>query len=109
MEFTSKQNGECLVVEVAGRMDGLTAPEFETAFAGYLEQGAITLAVGMSGVDYISSAGLRSILSTAKKLKAADGQMRFFGLSGMVADVFSVSGFTSIFKLFETEDEAVKG
>ena len=70
--------------------------------------GDYTLVINLTGLEYISSAGLRSILSTAKQLKAKDGKMLFTGLQGPVKDVFKISGFGSIFKTFETEEEALR-
>ncbi|MEF2144051.1 MAG: STAS domain-containing protein [Desulfovibrionaceae bacterium] len=109
MEFKSEKNGGFVVVAPSGRMDALSAPEFEKHCMQWLEQGESRIVADMAGLDYISSAGLRSILSTAKKLKQAGGEIRFCGLSGMVGDVFRISGFESMFKTFATADEAVAG
>lgn len=107
MEFTQEKQGDWLIVEVTGRMDATTSSEFEEQCSQWIEAGNVSIAVGMSGVEYISSAGLRSILSSAKQLKAESGELRFFGLTGMVADVFKMSGFAAMFKLFETREEAL--
>ena len=65
------------------------------------------LLVNFSELEYISSAGLRSILATAKQLKARNGEIMFTGLKNTVKEVFEISGFYSIFKTFETEEEAL--
>lgn len=108
MEFKSEKLGDYVVLSVAGRMDALTAGEFEKQCCQCMEAGDAKIVADMGGVDYISSAGLRSILSAAKKLRGAQGEIRFCGLSGMVNDVFTVSGFAAMFKIFDTAADATK-
>ncbi|MCP4716586.1 MAG: STAS domain-containing protein [Deltaproteobacteria bacterium] len=108
MECTVTKQDEAVIVKVTGRMDAVTAPEFEQACVPLIESGAQLLIVDLAGLEYISSAGLRSILSTAKKLKAVQGQIRFCNLAGMVQEVFSMSGFDTMFTLCGSLDEALK-
>jgi len=107
MEFTGTKSGDALVLTVSGRMDALTAQEFEAECARWLEAGEKRLVVDLAGLDYISSAGLRSILAAAKKLKAQGGGMAFCALAGIVAEVFAVSGFNKLLPVFPTRDEAL--
>lgn len=108
MEIVTKKKGGAVVVSVTGRIDAVTAPEFEKGLLALMAGGDYALVLNLTGLEYISSAGLRSILSTAKQLKAKDGKMLFTGLQGAVKDVFKISGFGSIFKIFETEEEALR-
>jgi anti-anti-sigma factor len=108
MEIATRKEGGATVVSVKGRVDAVTAPEFEKGLSALMAGGDCTLVLNFSDLEYISSAGLRSILTTAKQLKAKDGKMIFAGLKGPVKDVFKISGFGSIFKLFETEEEALR-
>lgn len=107
MEFTQTKQGAFTVLAVSGRMDTITAPQFEAACAKCMEGGDKRLVVDMSALEYISSAGLRSILSAAKKLKAQGGDLAFCALSGIVAEVFAVSGFTKLMPVFPTCQEAL--
>jgi anti-anti-sigma factor len=108
MEIATRKEGGATVVSVKGRVDAVTAPEFEKGLSTLMAGGDCTLVLNFSDLEYISSAGLRSILTTAKQLKAKDGKMIFAGLRGPVKDVFKISGFGSIFKIFETEEEALR-
>ncbi len=63
--------------------------------------------INLSDLEYISSAGLRSILAIAKVLKAKGGKMIFACLKGTVKDVFKISGFGSIFQIYDSEEEAL--
>lgn len=107
MDFTQSKEGAFLVLAVAGRMDTITAPQFEAQCLSCLEAGDKRLVVDLGGLEYISSAGLRSILSAAKKLKAAGGDIAFCALSGIVAEVFAVSGFNKLMPVFATRQEAL--
>jgi len=106
MEFESHKQGNFLVLKVKGRMDAVTAPEFEAYCAKLMEAGDKAFIVELAGLEYISSAGLRSILAVAKKLKAVQGDIRFCGLKGMVQEVFSISGFSTMFPIADTAEAA---
>lgn len=109
MEFRNEKNGEFMIIEPVGRMDAVTAPEFEEECNRLIQSGELRMVAHMGSLDYISSAGLRSILASAKKLKSMQGEIRFCGLTGMVEEVFSISGFSSMFPIFNTVDDALKG
>jgi anti-anti-sigma factor len=89
-------------------MDAVTAPVFEKSLSEMIEKGEHSFIVNLSALVYISSAGLRSILATAKQLKNKNGEIIFAGLQGAVEEVFRISGFHSIFKVYETEEKALK-
>ncbi|OQY49690.1 MAG: hypothetical protein B6240_02825 [Desulfobacteraceae bacterium 4572_87] len=57
-----------IVVTVEGRMDAVSAPEFEKFLSALIDEGALKVIVDFEGLDYISSAGLRSVLISAKKI-----------------------------------------
>ncbi|MBG0777978.1 MAG: STAS domain-containing protein [Desulfovibrionaceae bacterium] len=108
MEIVSKQEGKAQVLLVKGRMDAVTAPEFEEYVNSCTAKGATAFVVDLGGLEYISSAGLRSILASAKKLKALNGKILFCGLQGMVKEVFDISGFASMFSVFPTAQDALQ-
>lgn len=108
MEISTRKEGSAAVVSVRGRIDAVTAPEFEKGLSALMTGGDNILVLSLDGLEYISSAGLRSILSIAKQLKAKNGKLLFAGLQGPVKDVFKISGFGSIFSIFETETEALR-
>jgi len=108
MEISKKKEQHVLVVSVSGRIDAVTAPDFEKKLMEYIGDGEKTLLLRMNQLEYISSAGLRSILAIAKILKSKEGKLVFAGLQGPVKDVFKISGFGSIFTIHENEEEALK-
>ena len=108
MTIDSKKVGTVLVATVAGRLDALTAPEFDAWFSERAQAGENRLVLDLAGLDYISSAGLRSLLAAAKRVRQASGSIVLCGLSGTVAEVFGISGFFSIFTVAATAEEALR-
>jgi anti-anti-sigma factor len=107
MEFAQEQAGDVAIVKLAGRLDSSSAQTTEESFAQMLGSGTPRLAIDMSGLEYISSAGLRVLLVVAKKVQQAKGKMALFGLVPNVREVFSVSGFDKIFAIQSDADTAV--
>jgi anti-anti-sigma factor len=107
MEISVRKEKNVSVVSVTGRMDAVTAPEFEKNLSELMSKGEKKFLVNLAGLEYISSAGLRSILVIAKQSKAGQGEVIFFGLRGPVEEVFKISGFHSIFKIFDSEEAAL--
>ncbi len=108
MDIQAKKQGDVMVVQVSGNMDAVSAPEFQKAFEGWLDANDKLFIVDLAPLEYITSAGLRSILASAKKIKAMNGKIAFCGLKGMVKEVFEMSYFTTMFPIFSNADEAVK-
>jgi len=107
MEIQTRKESKTMIISVKGRIDAVTAPGLEKNLFNLIAQGETALLLNLEELDYISSAGLRSILAAAKQLKAKSGELFIAGLQGSVRDVFQMSGFYSIFKIFESEAEAL--
>ncbi len=107
MEIQAVKENIAVVVSVTGKIDAASAPEFEKSLSGLIARDEKYLLINFSELGYISSAGLRSILFAAKQLKPKGGNIFFCGLKGSVRDVFRISGFGTIFKIFETQEEAM--
>jgi anti-anti-sigma factor len=107
MEISTKKENQALILSLKGRLDAVTSPEFETASFSAVDKGDVTILIEMSDIDYISSAGLRSILALMKKLKALQGRLILFAMQAQVKEVFSISGFSSIIEIVDTEQAAL--
>ena len=107
MELITEKQGEVVVFKLKGRLDALTAPEFEEKCQRWLDDGESWFAVDLGELEYISSAGIRSILFIAKKLKAQEGALGFSRISGMVKKVFTIAGIYSIFPIYASLEEAL--
>ncbi|HTY24988.1 MAG TPA: STAS domain-containing protein [Desulfomonilaceae bacterium] len=108
MDISFSEKEGCTVCAVQGRIDTVTAPDFEKKMQERITRGANRFVVDLSKLEYISSAGLRSILVAGKSSKATGGELCCCSLQGVVKKVFEVSGFTSLFPIFDSLDEALK-
>jgi stage II sporulation protein AA (anti-sigma F factor antagonist) len=99
MEFAQEQSGDAVIVKLSGRLDSSSAQATEESFGRVLAPGPLHLAIDMSQLEYISSAGLRVLLVVAKKMQQAKGKVVLFGLVRNVREVFSISGFDRIFSI----------
>ncbi|MBA4393853.1 MAG: anti-sigma factor antagonist [Desulfobacca sp.] len=108
MEIRKRKEKNMLVISVKGRLDAVTAPEVEKDLLQTITEGEKRFVMDLSELQYISSAGLRSLLVLAKKLKPEQGEILFTGLQGPVDEVFKISGFYSIFKIYDSLDEALQ-
>lgn len=106
MRASVSQQSNSIVMAVTGRLDAVTTPEFEQNCASYSNE---SLILDFSGLEYVSSAGLRGILTIAKRLKASGGNLSLCGLTGLVQDVFTVSGFDNFLPIFEDIEKACAG
>ena len=109
MNITTRTERDVSVVALAGNLDSNSSPQAQQALDGILAGGAKKMVVDFTALDYISSAGLRVLLGTAKRLIGAGGALHLFGLNGTVREVFDISGFSTILAVYATEAEALKG
>ena len=94
MTINKTLNGSTLCIALEGRLDTTTAPELESELKKSLP-GVTELIMDFEKLDYISSAGLRVLLS-AQKIMAKQGRMKIVHANEMVMEVFEVTGFSDI-------------
>ena len=94
MTITKKQNGTTLEIALEGRLDTMTAPELEAELSRSLS-GAEALVLDFSKLEYISSAGLRVLLTAHKAMMGKEG-MKITHVNDVVQEVFEVTGFSDI-------------
>lgn len=108
MEISTREQDGCLVVGVAGRLDTDTAAEFERHCSEAIVAGHHRLVLDLAQLEYISSAGLRAILATAKRVKPHGGGLTVCSLAGGVADVFAISGFARLMPIVTDVPSALR-
>ena len=106
MNISKSEIDSTTVFRLDGDLDTNTSPLAEQAFNEAIAAGTGAMLVNLSDVGFVSSAGLRILLSAAKQL---GGQLRVCGLNETVNEVFEISGFITIFSVFPTEEEALQG
>ena len=107
MTVTSTQAGDVLILRVSGRLDGVTSPEFETACQQQIKPEIRRVVLDLSGVNYVSSAGLRAVLQASKRVRASGGELRLCGLRGTVKDTMEISGFYGLFPVYDSAEAAL--
>lgn len=105
ISLKERKHGGYLVIEVEGRIDGLTSPVLDKAFEQASENGSHRIVTDFSQVSYISSAGLRIFLKAQKKLKPVGGEIILMSMKESAADVFRVSGLHELFRTVTRLDE----
>lgn len=105
---THEENGYW-VVRLEGRLDIGNAAEFEKECLSWIGQGQCRLVLDFGGLEYISSAGLRSILAATKKVKTVNGSLSLCALSGLVEEVITISGFGNILTVYADVAQATAG
>jgi len=80
---------------------------FEEQVLRLLDSGEQRLVIDMSELEYISSAGLRVFLITAKRLAKTSGKLALSALTEQVREVFDIAGFSSIFQIYPSRKDAL--
>ena len=97
-----------IILRITGRIDAASAPILEEKLKVLAEEKEWHLLLDLNRVDYLSSAGMRVLLSCLKKLNSNKGSLGLFGLSEEVADVIKMAGFDRIFRIYSSEKEALQ-
>jgi anti-sigma B factor antagonist len=109
MDISSEIKDNITVVRFEGNLDTNTSTDAQDYLNHAIDGGASKVVVCFDKVDFVSSAGLRVLLATAKKLGGRGGALRVCGLNETVAEVFEISGFSTILNVFPSETEALAG
>jgi len=108
LDIEHEEKNGVVVVTFYGKMDTRTSPDAEKYINGLIADGATNIVMIFEELDFISSTGLRVILSTGKKLTAAGGKLTLCNPNITVNDVLRMSGFNRMFSVFESEKEALE-
>lgn len=96
MNISTRVHGNVTVLTLKGRMDATNSGEFENACRTAVEQGCIQMVIDLSGLDYVSSAGLRAVIITYKLCHAQQIPLCFCAVQPMVAEVLKVCGLDAV-------------
>ncbi len=107
MEVLEERLESIVVVGLKGRMDSNTARVVEEKLLALIDGGSHQLVVDCAQLGYISSAGLRVLLMAAKRMTQAKGRLALAALNDDIKQVFELTGFSSIFQICGSRDEAI--
>lgn len=107
MSITEEQRGNVTVVRFRGRLDAISSSSAEKHVYEVINNGFKKLIFDFSDVEYLSSAGMRMLLSTTKKLNGIAGKLVLCSVNASVLDVLKMSGFDHILDIAQTQNEAL--
>ena len=107
MNIETRELKHVSVVKITGRVDSATAPDAEKALQDLLAADRNQLVVDLHDTEYMSSAGLRVLVTTLKAARKSGGDLKLAQLSGRVKDVLDLAGLTPVFNVYGDVIEAV--
>lgn len=96
------------IVTIPTRFDAYAAHDVEATFKDLVGKGTRRIICDFSQTEYVASAGLRVLLGTAKNLQKQEGLLVLCSLGAYVREIFDTAGFTQIFKIYASTDEAIR-
>jgi anti-sigma B factor antagonist len=108
MQITQKEENGIVSFSIKGRLDADSAPEAEKVVKEALEGPTDRVLFNLGDLEYLSSAGLRVLLSAAKEMRRRDGKIVLCSLNEFVKEIFEVSGFQSLIPIAESVESGIK-
>ncbi len=108
VELIEEPKGDILVIRIKGRLDSVSSPAAETKVLDLIAKGQRKIILEISGTNYISSAGMRLLLTATKKIRALSGKICICSMPPNVFEVLKMSGFDHILDLYLSEEEAMR-
>jgi anti-anti-sigma factor len=108
MNLTNEKKNEFCVLNIEGRIDTTNFSQFENEINTLLSAGEKNFVFDCSGLNYISSSGLRVFLIAQKKTLSLNGKLHLCNLQPSIKEIFDISGFSSIFKIFDNQEKAIQ-
>lgn len=107
MRISDRTADDVTVFSIAGKLDTHTSQEAQDLLLGAIDAGTLKIVVNLEEMEYISSIGFRVFLMAAKRLQNDGGEFRLCGIAGNVKEVFDISGFATVFNIYENEATAL--
>ncbi|MGD8961444.1 MAG: STAS domain-containing protein [Desulfobacterales bacterium] len=108
MEIHNRVENGVMIIEIEGRLDASNASVAEVEINKALEGEQNRLLFDLSGLEYLSSGGLRVILGAAKEIRRREGKVALAALKEYVYEIFAVSGFTAMIPIKDTLEDGLK-
>ena len=108
MELSLQKSDQCVVVGISGRLDTTTYPFLEKKLMELIDENRNKILVDCIEMDYVSSSGLRILLMALKKVTMMNGKFILCGLQENIREIFEISGFTTIFEIHASREDALK-
>ena len=108
MEIIEKKIGSITIIALGGRLDAYASSDVEQKLNALVDADEVRLVVNLERLDYISSSGLRVLLTSLKKVRKREGDIKLACMKPLIKEVFDVAGFSQLFSIYDLEDVAVQ-
>lgn len=108
MEILESRQNDICILSINGRLDSNTSAELDKRILFSLDNGAKHIIMDCKQMEYITSAGLRIVVKTAKKMKSGDGRFVLCAMADYVREIFEIAGFDRFLPIVPTLDDALK-
>jgi len=105
--ITNKNDSGIVIFSLNGRLDANTAPDLQKQVKQIIDNDESQLLFNFQDITYVSSAGLRVLITTVKLLKPKQGKLVLSNMAPAIFEVLKVAGFTKIFTICDTQQEAL--
>ena len=107
MIITTESERNTVILSLNGRLDTMNFPAVDKELTAQIEGNNKQLILDCSGMDYISSSGLRVLLKGLKQAEASNGRLTLCGLQPQIIQIFKISGFDHLFEIYPGRQEAL--
>ena len=108
MEITQKEENGIVSIGIKGRLDADSSPEAEKVVKEALEGQTTRVLFNLGALEYLSSAGLRVLLTVAKEMRRREGKIVLCSLNEFVKEIFEVSGFQSLIPIVDSVESGIE-
>lgn len=108
MKITEEKYSDVVICKLEGEINISNSPELRKAFDGIIKRNEKKILVDFSGVSYIDSSGLATLIEMFQRLKKIGGHLRFSSLDQKVKNIFEVTKLYKLFEIFDTPESALK-
>jgi anti-sigma B factor antagonist/stage II sporulation protein AA (anti-sigma F factor antagonist) len=108
IDLQEEKKGNVTILKFKGRLDAITSPKIEKRVFESINNGQHQILLNFAEVDYLSSAGMRMLLATTKKLKSLSGKLVLCSVNPSVMDILRMSGFDHVLEITADQEMALR-
>ena len=108
MEIIEEKLDDIMIITITERLNTLSSVTLEDKLLDTINKNQSKIIIDFSQLDFISSSGLRVLLTAGKQMKSVQGKLVLCSLKDHVKEVFDVAGFSMLFKMFSSREESIK-
>ncbi len=109
MDIRTEKKGKWFIIYIEGRLDVMLSQKLEGMVLESINKGELYILFNLANVEYMSSSGLRVFISTMRKLNEKNGEIRLCHMSESVRKILKIVDLEGMFRIYDSEEEAVKG